>query len=141
MDDQRNHGERAKSTLLLFLAVTDPLVGEQVVGHGRSPVADSAPGHAEASAVLARGKLDDPEQALLGTAERGRHYLFPPRIDDADPCQPKLTGFARDPAGFAKQLLAIPYPHDRGVDAGEDRVHAGESPDLFFLLDMVERKG
>src|SRR2546426_3712720 len=84
IDDQRDHRERPESALRAFLAETGALVVEHVVGYGRGSVADSTPGHAEAFAVLAGRESDDPEQALLRTAERDRQYFLSPRIDDAD---------------------------------------------------------
>src|SRR5712691_10089045 len=104
IDDQRNHRDRPKSALHALLAESGMLVGDHVVGYDRGSVADRAPGHAEPAAVLSRREPDDPEEALLGAAERGRQYLFRARIDDSDPRQPELGGLDRDPAGFAEQL-------------------------------------
>ena len=57
-------------------------------------------------------------------------------VRDADPGQSELSRIDRNPACVAKELAALPYPNNRGVDTAQDGVNAVEALDPVFRLGL-----
>src|SRR5439155_1513078 len=72
---------------------------------------------------------------VLASALPG-HGLHPIRfrVHEAEPCQPESPGPNHDPAGLAKQLLALAHAHNGRVDSTQHGVNPVEAGDVPLLL-------
>src|SRR6266540_7053164 len=81
------------------------------------------------------------EEAGIGACRGDRDNPHRAPINKAYPCHKELAVLDRDAARLAEELIPILRADDERIDAAQHRVDTGEPPDLFFLVDMFERKG
>jgi hypothetical protein len=139
-DCQWQHHERP-GTALQRTAGTDARIVLQVVrDHGRAFV-DRSAHHTDA---FRRGfpqpLANAPEELPVGALPGNRFHARRRFVDHSDPGDRKLPLLHRDPASLPKQLLPVADAHDSRVDAAQHRVHARQPPDLFVLLEVLERE-
>src|SRR5207247_1705221 len=127
--------ERAKAALERLFPERDPRVHGHVVYDHRLAFLDGAPD----KAVFPGRALIEPERYhsdIVPARSVPGHGLHPIRlcVHEAEPCQPESPGADHDPAGFAKQLLALTHAHNGRVDSAQHGINTVEAGDVPLLL-------
>ncbi len=134
--EQGQHRERAKTPLERLFSERDPRVHRHIVDDHRLAFHDRAPGKA---VLPGRFFFVEPERYhpdVVLAHSLPSHGLHPIRfrVHEAEPCQPESPGPDHDPAGFAKQFLALTHAHNGRVDSAQHRVNPVEAGDVPLLL-------
>ncbi len=138
---QGQHGERANAELAQRFLVADAAGGGrvQVVGEGGLATAERA--GREAGLVAPGAQAERQHQRLDAARQRavpGDGAQVGPRcVLQRDDGAGVAAAFHREAADLLQQLALVVHARDRGVDAGEQHLHAVQSRDVRFVFQLA----